>query len=221
MFSAAELPMLIKAMMIKIDRLNKIELRGIGVPITTTLRNQLENGRAWSRARAQACRDAAARALSEVHTLRMMGMQVMQTVPARELVEARKTSTKGNGDSEPTTASMLVMQKHWLVSLAWLVSGRARSFAYIGDDEDESHDAVQQDGADNHSRHRFAGIPRLFSQVSGCIGSRERSSRCDRPDKAGRAESWPSAEVREGAEDLARVGLGGENPQRYNNDEEA
>lgn len=45
-FSAAELPMLIRAMMTKMDKLNRIELSGIGVPITTTLRNQLEKGRA-------------------------------------------------------------------------------------------------------------------------------------------------------------------------------
>lgn len=45
-FSAAELPMLIRAMMIKMDKLNKIELIGMGVPMTTTLRNQLEKGRA-------------------------------------------------------------------------------------------------------------------------------------------------------------------------------
>lgn len=110
--SAAELPMLMRAMMTRMDRLKRIELSGMGVPMTTTLRNQLEKGRAWSRASAQACREAAARALSEVHTLRMMGMVVMQTVPARLLVAARKTSTKGKGFSEEMTASVLVMQKH-------------------------------------------------------------------------------------------------------------
>lgn len=112
-FSAAELPMLTRAMMTRIDKLKRMELSGIGVPMTTTFRNQVEKGSAWSRARAQACREAAASALSEVHTLRMMGMQVMQTVPARLSVAARKTSTKGKGLSEPMTASTLVMEKHW------------------------------------------------------------------------------------------------------------
>lgn len=110
-FSAAELPILTRAMMIRIDRLNRIELSGMGVPITTTLRNHAEKGNAWSRASAQACRDAAAKALSDVHTLRMMGMQVMQTVPALLPVPARKTSMKGKGRSEEMTASTFVMAK--------------------------------------------------------------------------------------------------------------
>lgn len=129
-FSAAELPILINAMMTRIDKLKRIELSGIGVPMTTTFRNQLENGSAWSRASAQACRDAAARALREVQTERMMGMQVMHTVPALLPVPARKTSTKGKGDSELTTASMFVMQKHCQMDYQrcskWLEVRRAR-----------------------------------------------------------------------------------------------
>ena len=112
-FRAAELPMLIRAMMTRIDKLKRMELMGMGVPMTTTFRNHDEKGRAWSRARAQAWREAAARALREVQTLRMMGMHVMQTVPARLFVAARKTSTKGKGRSEEMTASTLVIAKHW------------------------------------------------------------------------------------------------------------
>lgn len=56
-----------------------------------TLRNQCEKGRAWSRPSAQACLDAAAMALREVHTLRIMGIKVMQTVPSRLPVADRKT----------------------------------------------------------------------------------------------------------------------------------
>ena len=109
--------MLMSAIITRIDKENRIALIGIGVPMTTTLRNQLLKGRAWSRARAQACRDAAARALRDVQTERMMGMQVMQTVPALELVPARKTSTKGKGEAEEMTAGTEVMEKHWEASL--------------------------------------------------------------------------------------------------------
>lgn len=112
-FRAAELPILIRAMTTRIVKLNRIELSGIGVPMTTTFLNHEEKGRAWSRARAQACRDAAARALSEVQTLKMIGTHVMQTVAALLPVPARKTSTKGKGNSEEITASTLVMAKHW------------------------------------------------------------------------------------------------------------
>lgn len=112
MLSAAVLPMLMSAMMTVMDSENRIELIGMGVPITTicgekesarnghrsrglaqlTLRNHGENGRAWSLLRAHAWREAAARALKHVHTLSMSGMQIMQTVPALLLVAARKTS---------------------------------------------------------------------------------------------------------------------------------
>lgn len=56
-----------------------------------TLRNHEEKGRAWSRLSAHAWREAAARALSDVQTLKIKGMHIMQTVPALLPVDARKT----------------------------------------------------------------------------------------------------------------------------------
>jgi hypothetical protein len=69
--------------------------------MTLTLRNQDEKGRAWSLAKDQACRDAAASALREVQTLRMSGIVDIATVAALLFVPAKKTCTQDVSADDP------------------------------------------------------------------------------------------------------------------------